>query len=104
MNWIIIAILVVLVLIFARFRYIKHKVFLILFILILLFLYITTTRIFADQHINWKSVAGIEKGTMIYFAWLRGAFDNVKVLTGNVIKMDWAMKNKTESVIKVIEE
>lgn len=104
MNWLIIAVLIILVLVFIKIRYIKHKVFLILFVLILLFFYITSSRILDEYNINWKSVAGIEKATKVYFAWLGGTFNNLKVITANTIKMDWAMKNKTETAVRVIEE
>lgn len=104
MNWLIIVVLIVLALFFYRMRYIKHKVFLIVLVLVLLFVYVTVSRTLGGQNINWKSVAGIEKGVKIYFAWLGGAFDNMKTLTSNAIKMDWGQKNKTDTAIKNLEE
>jgi len=104
MNWVIIVILIILVLVFSRMKYMKHKIFLVFFILIILFLYVTSTRILSGESINWKSVAGVEKGIKIYFAWLGGAFDNLKVLTTNAVKMDWTQKNKTDTAIKNLGE
>lgn len=98
-SWLIIAVFVVLLLVFFRVKYMKHKVFAVLFILVLLFLYVTASRVLAGQNINWKSVAGIEKAVKVYFVWLGGAFDNLKVLTGSAVKMDWSIQNKTAEKI-----
>jgi len=104
MNWIIIVVLVVLAFAFLRIRHMKHKLFLIVFILILLFFYTTGSQVLSEQSINWKSVAGVEKGLRTYFAWLGGIFGNLRSITANAIKMDWVQKNRTEEAIKVLEE
>ena len=104
MYWLIIIVLVILAFVFLRMSHQKHKMFLIILILILLFLYTTASRILAERNINWKSVAGIEKATRVYFAWLGGAFSNLKTITANAIKMDWTQKNKTETAVRLIEE
>lgn len=98
MNWIIIAALIVLAFAFLRLRHVKHKVFLISFIIILLFLYTTASQVLSNYDIDWKSFSGVEKGAKVYFSWLGGFFDNLKILTANAVKMDWTQKNRTESV------
>lgn len=104
MNWLIIIALIVLAFVFLRFRHIKHKVFLIGFIILLLFIYTTSSRVLAEHNIDWKSVGGIEKALKVYFSWIGGAFGNLKVITSNAIKMDWAAKNKTDESARLIEE
>lgn len=103
MYWIIIAALIVLAFAFLRLRHFKHKAFLILVIVLLLFFYITGSRVIAEHNIDLKSVSGIEHGFKVYFAWLGGAFDNVKVLTANAVNMDWTSKNQTEG-IRIVEK
>lgn len=104
MNWMIIAVLIILAFAFLRLRHIKHKVFLITVIIILLFFYATASQVLSKQNIDWKSTSGLEKGAKVYFAWLGGFAGNLKVLTANAVKMDWAQKNRTEESIRVIEE
>lgn len=103
MNWLIVIIFVVLILIFVKMRYLKHKIFVILMIILLLTIYLTASNVLSGYDINWKSVTGVEKAVKVYFVWLGGVFDNLKVMTGNAIKMDWGMKNKT-ATDKIVEE
>jgi hypothetical protein len=81
----------------------KHKVFLIVIIMILLFFYTTGSSILAAQNVNWRSLSGVEKGVKVYFSWLGGVFGNLRVITANAIRMDWASKNVTTGV-ELIEE
>ncbi len=97
MNWVIIVVLIVLAFVFLRMKHMKHKLFLIILIFALLFIYTSGSRVLARQDINWKSMSGIEKGVKVYFAWLGGVFDNLKVITANAIKMDWS-RNATGDV------
>lgn len=94
--------LIVVVLLFIKFRHFKHRTFAILLILLLVFVYVTSTRVLHQYDLNLKSVAGIEKAVKVYFVWLGGAFDNLKVITGNAMKMDWDIKNKT-AADKIVE-
>lgn len=98
MNWIIIAVLIILAFVFLRMKHIKHKVFLVLIIIVLLFFYTTSSKILSEYDINWKSVSGMEKGLKVYFAWMGGIFDNLKVITSNAIKLDWEAKNRTSKM------
>lgn len=104
MNWLIVIIFVVLILIFVKMRYLKHKVFVILVIILLLTIYLTASNVLSGYDINWKSVAGVEKAVKVYFVWLGGTFDNLKVLTANAVKMDWTKKNETSEKIKISEK
>ncbi len=99
---ILIVALILVILLVMKARHFKHRFFAVVFILIIIFIYITSTRVLAEYNINWKSVAGIEKAVKVYFVWIGGAFDNLKTLTGNVVKMDWGIKNKTaaDNIIK----
>lgn len=104
MSWMIIAILIILAFAFLRLRHMKHKLFLILFILVLLFFYTTGSRVLAEHEINWKSVAGWEKGLKTYFAWLGGFVGNLRTITANAVRMDWEHRNRTDEAIRLVEE
>lgn len=96
MNWLIIVVLVALGFAFLKMKDMKHKTFLIIIVLLFLFIYTTGYQVLKGEDINWKSAAGIEKGLRLYFAWMGGMFDNLKVITANAIRMDWS-PNKTSS-------
>lgn len=97
MNWLIIVILIALAFFFLRMKHTRHKIFMVFVILLLLFVYLTSSRVLTGQSINWKSIAGIETATKLYFSWLGSVFDNFKTVAGNAMKMDWKLNNKTAS-------
>lgn len=103
LSWILIGVLILLVVMVMKVRHFKHRFFAVVFILLLIFIYVTSMRVLSGYDINWKSVAGVEKAVKVYFVWLGGIFDNLKVLTANVVKMDWTKKNETEAS-KIIEK
>jgi hypothetical protein len=96
MNWLIILIGVIAIFVvskFIHFRHIKHRITAIVIILVVLFLYASVSGVVKTNDIDWKSPSGILSAGKIYLSWLVQAFDNIKVLTGNAIKMDWVPKN-----------
>ena len=102
--WLIVIILVILAFVFLRMNHQRHRMTLILLLIFLVFVYFTASHVFKQYDINWKSVSGIEKGAKVYFAWLGGAFGNLRTLTSNAIKMDWSQKNRTDTAVKIIEK
>jgi len=97
MNWIIFAIFIVLIFVFLRFKHLKHKIIAIFLIISVFFVYTTASSLFQGEDIDWKSFAGVEKATKIYFSWLGNALGNLKTLSGNAIKMNW---DTNETVVK----
>ncbi len=95
MYWIIIVALVIVAFLLLRMYHLKHKITLLLVVLFLLFLYISVSSVFSKYNVDLKSASGIERGAKIYFAWLGGAFGNMKDITANVARMDWKFENKT---------
>jgi drug/metabolite transporter (DMT)-like permease len=96
MNWILIAIGIAAVLVvskFIHFRHIKHRITAIVLILLALFIYASFSAVIKSNSIDLKTASGVMSAGKIYFSWLLQAFDNVKVLTANAIKMDWVPKN-----------
>ena len=39
--------------------------------------------------VDLTSASGIFSSVRLYFSWLGHSFDNLQVLTGNVVRMDW---------------
>jgi hypothetical protein len=98
MYWVIILGLALMAFILFKMNHMRHQFFLIALILLLLFFYITVTKVIKDNDLNLNSISGVETTFKLYFVWLGGAFDNMKAITGNAVKMDWSMKNKTNEV------
>ena len=91
-NWVYVAIVVILVLIifaFVRFKYIRHKISWIIILALILFFYIAFMASTAGQDVDLKTFDGIKEAGKLYFAWLGNAFENIKTITANAIKMDW---------------
>ncbi len=97
LSWVLIVVLILLVVMVMKVRHFKHRAFAVIFILLLVFIYITSMNVLSGYDINLKTFTGIEKAVKVYFVWLGGVFDNMKSLTGNAVKLDWGMKNKTEA-------
>lgn len=102
MYWIIVIGLIILAFAFLKMNHLRHRIFLTIMIIFLLFTYITVSKVVKDNEVDIKTVSGVNKASKLYFAWLGGVFDNLKVITGNVINMDWDSNNQTET--KIIEE
>ena len=97
-SWVIILIALIALFViskFIHFRNLKHKVSAIIVILLLLFLISTFTGVVKDNSINLKTPSGVFEAGKLYFVWLGQAFDNIGAITGNAVKMDWSVSNKT---------
>lgn len=88
-EWIIVILAIAGIVLIAKFSHLKHRFGVILLIVFLLFIYLTFSSVVSNNNINLKTASGLFKGIKLYFSWLGHAFDNLKVLTGNAIKMDW---------------
>jgi len=97
-NWLIIGLAIVALFVVSRlihFRNIRHKISAIFLVLLLLFAYLSVFSVIRANGIDIKSPSGVFQVVKVYFSWLGYMFDNVKVLTGNVVRMDWAPGNLT---------
>ncbi len=86
-------VLVALIFLFVKFRYIKHKMSWILILAGVFFLYMTFMVSIAGHDVNLTSIEGLEESGKIYLTWMGNAFENVKTLTTNAVKLDWGVKN-----------
>jgi hypothetical protein len=51
-----------------------------------------------SNNIDLKSASGVYSAIKAYGSWFGLAFDNMKVLTGNIVKMNWFPSNYTKSL------
>lgn len=88
-RWMIGVLLLVGVFVVLRTVRIRHKLKWVLILLLGLFVYLTFMLSIAGENISLTSLAGVRRASGIYFSWLANAFDNLRTLTANAIKMDW---------------
>ena len=94
-NWIIILILVVVAVLAIKMNHLKHRSVIIIVVLVALFFYASVTFIAAKNNLTMDSYDGFISTMKVYGGWLANGFQNIKVLTGNAIKMDWTATNAT---------
>lgn len=97
-SWLVIVILVALIFVFIKAKYLKHKAIWIVLILVIGVLYAGYALSVSKADIDWNSPSGVETAVKLYLAWLGGAFQNAKALTGQAVNQDWS-SNKTDSGI-----
>ena len=85
----IIVALVIAIWIVVQIKHMRHKIFAIVLIALVLFLYVSSTFIFKDQDIDFKTISGVTTASRLYFSWLGSIFVNIKSITTSAIKMDW---------------
>ena len=94
-SWIVIVILVIAGIIAIKMNHLRHRIFIIILILIALFLYTSMTLIVKDNALNLNSVDGLFNVIKVYTGWLANGFQNLKVITGNALGMDWGNTNSS---------
>ncbi|MCK9595776.1 hypothetical protein M0R19_01165 [Candidatus Pacearchaeota archaeon] len=93
-TFLIIAILIVAIWVIFILKRVQHKFITLFLIALLLFSFVSFTMVFRGKDISIKSASDVGKLAGAYFSWLGHAFSNLKVITSQVIKMDWET-NKT---------
>jgi|APSaa5957512576_1039674.scaffolds.fasta_scaffold87412_2 hypothetical protein len=94
-NVLIIVVLVIVAVALIKMNHLKHKVTIMLVLLFALFLYSSFTVINKTNELDLTSVDGLAGAFKVYLAWLGNGFGNLKVLTGNAMKMDWISSNES---------
>jgi len=89
-----IAVFIIAVLTFLRFKKVKHELFAFFLILIIVFAFFSFTLAFKGKNVSITNVSDATNAAKIYLSWIGNAFNNVKIITTQAIKMDW-VSNKT---------
>jgi hypothetical protein len=74
---------------------IKQKFFSILLIVLILFLFLSFSIVFKGKDISVHSVSDLTNMGKVYFSWFMNAFNNVKTVTTQAIKMNWETNSTT---------
>ncbi len=90
------AIIIIAIFLLVKARYIKHKLFWIFIFILVFFFYLSFVWSGISSNVDLTTFDGAKTAGAVYIAWLGNAFDNIKIITGNVINMDWNI-NKTKS-------
>jgi CDP-diglyceride synthetase len=96
-TWIIIIVLAILILFFVRLSHLKQRAFIILLIILALFVYATISIVNSKNKMDFTTSQGFLNSMKVYGGWLANGFNNLKVLAGNAVKMDWISTNGTFS-------
>jgi hypothetical protein len=94
-SWLIIIGLVIAAVFALKMNHLRHRVWIILIIMLALFLYATMALVYRQNEIKLNTAEDFIHASRIYLGWLGHSFDNLKLLTGNAVRMDWTSANST---------
>jgi uncharacterized protein YacL len=89
-----IAVLIIAILTLLRFKKLKHEIFAFFLIILMLFAFFSFSMAFKGESITISNFSDVSRAAQIYLSWFGNAFDNMKIITTQAIKMDWET-NKT---------
>ena len=89
-NLILIGAVIVVLFIFFKAKDFKHRFYTILVIILLVFFYSTFSNVVSDKKVDLKTFDGLTTAGKLYFSWLGHFAGNIRAVSGNAIKMDWA--------------
>ncbi len=99
-SWLVIGILIVIALIALKMNHLRHKIWIIVIIFIALFLYTSANFIYKQHQLEFNTAEGVFDASKIYIGWLSNGFQNLKALTGQIIKMDWTSSTNNKTLEK----
>jgi hypothetical protein len=91
----IIAIIIVVIWVTYGLKKIRHKFLALFLIALVLFSFLSFGIVFRGKDISIKSVSDLGNAVKLYFSWLINVFGNLRSITTNAVKMDWAGNNTT---------
>ena len=92
----IVVVLIIAVWVIIEIKRLRHKIFAIFLIALILFTYISFAVTLKGQDIDFKTIPGMITATKLYFSWLASAFQNLKSITTQAIRLDWGAKNESK--------
>jgi len=92
-SWIVIVILLVVGVFAVKMNHLRHRIFIIIIVVFALFLYTSMAYINTQNNLDFTTTEGLASSLKIYTGWLANGFQNLKVVTGNTVKMDWTSTN-----------
>ena len=95
-SWLVIGILVVIAFFILKANHFRHRFWILFLIFMAVFLYISISVVNSKYDLDLTTFQGVSNSVSVYLGWLGNGFDNMKVLTGNAIKMDWTSSNESD--------
>ncbi|MDP1729294.1 MAG: hypothetical protein Q8L27_03775 [archaeon] len=92
MIWAIVLIFIVVLVVISKlvhFNAMRHKILIIAIVFFIFIFVITFLNVVNSSSVNLKTASGLFQAGKVYFSWMGHLFGNVKVLTGNAVRMDW---------------
>jgi hypothetical protein len=86
---VLVVVLVIAIWLIIEFKRFRHKILAVFLILLIVFTYLSFSSVIKGKELDLKTFDGMKQAGKLYFVWLGNAFNNVKVVTSNVISMDW---------------
>jgi hypothetical protein len=90
---ILVVVLVVFTLLLFETKKLKHKVLLIFILGLILFGYFSFIMVFKDNPISIKNFSDLDKVINLYLSWLSHVFNNLKIISGQITKIDWGLNS-----------
>ena len=87
--WLLIVAAILAVLFITKLSDKKHKMAMSFLVIAGLFIIITFALVARANSVDLWSFNGFFSGVQTYFFWLGHVFDNLRVITGNMVRMDW---------------
>jgi len=97
---ILLIVLIIAIWLFIEFKRFRHKIVAVFLILLIVFTYFSFASVIKGKGLDLKSVDGMKQASKLYFLWLGNAFKNLKVVTSNVINMDWKGNESLNETLK----
>lgn len=91
--WLLIIAAILIVLFITKLSHLKHKFSTSAIVIFGLLIIVTFLKVANTNSVDLWSFDGFFSGLKIYFLWLGHFADNLRVVTGNVIRMDWFSVN-----------
>lgn len=91
--WILLLIAIVIIVLFVKFTDFKSKFLWTFLIIFLLFIVITFIKVVSGSSIDLKTPTGVFSAVKLYFSWFGTVVGNIKIITGNIIRMEWFPSN-----------
>ncbi len=91
----VISVLVIAAVLALKMNHLRHRIWILLLVFLALFLYTSATIVYSENNLKFDTMDGIFSSVKIYIGWLGNGFQNLKVLSGKAVDLDWTNSNET---------
>ena len=66
-----------------------------LYFIIIFFILLNAFFIISDNNLSIDSMENLERFFSLYLNWIKTTLNNITIISGNVVEMDWFPKKET---------